>query len=410
MDPFRDDTNFAAELRALRPTPRPAFAAELDDRAAAGFPRESSLGDSPLGRLAARLRALPPRRLFLSAGATAVATLAVATAVVAVSEPGHPGAPASSDLFGQASPPEPSSGSRPSATSPPAHPSPSPIPHRVERGGSTQYESALPALSSTGESSGSSGAASGSGSAASGTESSAALETTGPFASKAPHRDVERSAELVLDANPSEVADDAARVFEAVHTYDGIVLSSSVRGGPAGNAGAEFELLIPSGKLGDALAAFSGIAEVRSRHDASDDITAPTVRLGEHLRDSRARIDGLLVQLARADTDAERAEVEAQLQVERRQAASLRSQVTKLSRRAHLSRVSLRIESGDVSTSGGGWGAGDALGDAGHILGIAAGVAIVGLAVLAPLALIALLAWLASRAWVRRNRERALGE
>ena len=82
-----------------------------------------------------------------------------------------------SGLFGQASPPEPSSGSRPSATSPPAHPSPSPIPHRVERGGSIQYESALPALSSKGESSGSSGAASGSGSAASGTESSAAVET-----------------------------------------------------------------------------------------------------------------------------------------------------------------------------------------------------------------------------------------
>ncbi len=47
--------------------------------------------------------------------------------------------------------------------------------------------------------------------------------------------------------------------------------------------------------------------------------------------------------------------------------------------------------------------------DAGHILTIAAGVTIVGLAILAPLALIALLAWLANRAGVRRARERALG-
>ena len=38
MDRFDDDTLFA-ELRELRPTPRPEFAAELDERAAAGFPR-----------------------------------------------------------------------------------------------------------------------------------------------------------------------------------------------------------------------------------------------------------------------------------------------------------------------------------------------------------------------------------
>ncbi len=52
---------------------------------------------------------------------------------------------------------------------------------------------------------------------------------------------------------------------------------------------------------------------------------------------------------------------------------------------------------------------GDALHDAGHILAVAAGVAIVGLAVLGPLALIALLIWLANRAWVHRSRQRALG-
>jgi flagellar biogenesis protein FliO len=37
-------------------------------------------------------------------------------------------------------------------------------------------------------------------------------------------------------------------------------------------------------------------------------------------------------------------------------------------------------------------------------------VAIVGLAVIGPLALIALLAWLVSRVWMRRSRERTLGE
>jgi hypothetical protein len=234
----------------------------------------------------------------------------------------------------------------------------------------------------------------------------------GFFDAKARHRDIERSANLVLGADPSEVGEDAAKVFDAVHTYHGVVLSSSVDGGAAGHAGARFELTIPSAKLDDALAALSAIAEVRSRHDATSDITAPTVSFEEHLQDSQAKVDGLLVQLAGAETDSERAEVEAVLSAERRHAAVLHSQLTRLHKQASLSRVSLRIETGGAPASsggsGGGWGAGDALGDAGHILGIAAGVTIVGLAVLGPFALIALLVWLGTRAWIRRDRKRAL--
>jgi hypothetical protein len=381
VDPFRDDIDFAAELRALRPAPRPAFAAELDERAAAGFPRRSSVAGSPPGRLVARVRALPPRRLAFSAGATALATLAVATVVVAVSEPDSSTAPVAAlsgerqaghvdklTLFSGA-------GRKAKLT-----PFTRPAQHGAQGSSSMQF-------------------------------SRARNRKIGPYVFPAHHRNVERSAQMVLGADSNEVANDASRVFETVHAYDGIVLSSSVAGGAAGDAQARFELLIPAAKLGDALAAFSGIAEVRSRHDATDDITALTVSLGEDLQDSRAKIAGLLVQLAGADSASECAEVEAELHAERHRAASLRSRVTKLNRRANLSRVSLRIESGDTSASdgsGSSWGAGDALGDAGHILGIAAGVAIVGLAIVVPLALIALLSWLAGRAWVRRSRERVL--
>ena len=233
---------------------------------------------------------------------------------------------------------------------------------------------------------------------------------TGPFAAKAGQRDVERSAEMVLGADPADVGKDAAAVFDAVHAVDGIVLRSSVRGGGAGYAGARFELLIPAAKLGDALAAFSAIDLVVSRHEATDDITAPTVRSGELLRDSRARIDGLLAQLSQADSDSERAATEAELRAERRHNAHLRSRLSSLERRANLARVSVRIETGaaaDAADSGS-WGIGDALDDAGHILGIAAAVTVVGLAIVGPLALIALLAWLLSRAWIRRGRGRAL--
>jgi hypothetical protein len=241
--------------------------------------------------------------------------------------------------------------------------------------------------------------------------SSSSAGSSGPFASHARNRDIERAAQIALGADPADVRSDAAKVFDAVHAADGIVLSSSIRDGAAGEAGARFDLLIPSGKLGDTLAAFSSIDEVLSRHESTQDITAPTIGVGERLRDSRARIEGLLAQLATTTTDAERAAVEAELRSERARAAALRSRLSDLSRRANLSRVSLRIETGESSgggSTGGSWGVGDGLHEAGRILAIAAGVTVVGLAAIAPIALLILLAWLAHRTWVRTRRERAL--
>ena len=87
MEPFRDDKDLAAELRALRPEPRPEFTAKLDERAAAGFPRRSAHSGGTLAGLFSRLRAVPPRRLALSAGTTALVAIAIATVVVAGNEP-----------------------------------------------------------------------------------------------------------------------------------------------------------------------------------------------------------------------------------------------------------------------------------------------------------------------------------
>src|ERR1700709_2045766 len=95
MEPFKDENDLIAELRALRPRPSQEFAAGLDERAAAGFPRRSGRTDSPLRAFVARLRALPPRRLAFSAGATALATLALATALVTVNGAEDSGSPAS---------------------------------------------------------------------------------------------------------------------------------------------------------------------------------------------------------------------------------------------------------------------------------------------------------------------------
>jgi hypothetical protein len=389
MEPSRDEILFAT-LESLRPPPSPAFAAELDARAAAGFPRPSAAATSPLARLAARARAVRPRQLVFAGGAAALATVAIATVVVVS---GNRSSGTDSEVAVT------SAGLAESAA--PRHPAAKPA-HLNE------FSEEVPTAEAA-ESSASAGVEA---------ESPAGLEQeartvapgSGPYASQAHHRDVEYAAEMVLGTKPEAVGDAAGKVFDTLHQYGGIVLDSSVRGGSEDGAGAEFELLIPSAKLGDALAAFSGIAEVHSRHETSNDITAPTVTTSELLQDSHARVESLLNQLADTETEVERDAVEAQLRGERRHAARLQASLTNLQRRASFSHVSLRIESGGShSSSGGGWDLGDAFHDAGQVLTVGAGVAIVALAVLAPIALIALLFWLANRAWVRQRRERALG-
>jgi hypothetical protein len=386
MEPLRDD-QLIAELQALRPTPRPAFAAELDERAAAGFPRRSRLPEAPLARLVEKLRTVPPRRLLLPVGGLAVLAIAVTTALVASQE-------GSNHQLLSLRPPGAAE-----------TPSPRQLTHKTQREGRILEHPQPPeAEVSTPE------ATSGAGAAI--TESSGTVNFNGSAnfnGANIRNRDVERAAEVVLGAEPEEVADDAAKVFEAVHANRGIVMRSSTRQGAAGEAGARFVLLIPSTKLPDALAAFSEIDEVLSRHEATADITAPTVSTGELLKESRARIDSLLAQLEETATESEREAVEAELRHERRHASRLATQLTHLHRRADFSRVSLRIVTGaDESSGGGAWGIDNALDDAGHVLTVAAAVTLVALAVIGPVALIALLAWLSHRAWVRRQRRRVL--
>jgi hypothetical protein len=388
METPRDrDDRLAAELRALRPAPSPKFAAKLDERAAAGFPRRSRWPRLSLDRLPA----MSPRRWLIPASGVAVVAIAIATTVI------------SSDSSKQTPQPQLSQGSAGNSE------------QAAKPGGSTlgkmvPFDQAVPVAPSA-------QAASGSAEAEVGASSNSSFDNSGRYAGGGSHlvrlhrRAVEHSAEVVLGAAPDDVADDSAQVFEAVHAHDGIVLRSSTREGQAGQAGATFELLIPSAKLGDALAALSAIDEVRSRHEATDDITAPTVATGELLQDSKARIDSLLAQLEAAETESEREAVEAELAQERRHRSRLRAQLQHFERRADYSRVLLRIETGtenESGTGGGRWGVGDALGDAGQILAVAAAVAVVGLAILGPIALVALLAWLTHRAWVRRERRRVL--
>jgi hypothetical protein len=394
MTSFRDD-ELATMLRELRPAPSAEFAAELDARAEAGFPRRAVAGASTHERVFARLRSIPPRRALPAAGGVAVAAVVIATAVLAGSGNGAHDAVsvATEHSFANGAPSAPATG-----TADRAHGGRSPVP--VHSAAAGESNTAGPGGEEFVE-----------GEVGSSAESAPKLASprSGPYASHHSGRDIERGASITLADDPSRVRSDAARVFEAVHATNGIVLNSAIRDGASGEAGASFELLIPTAKLGDAMASFAGIADVRGRHEATRDITAGTVGVGEKLGDSAARVRGLLIQLEEAGTDPARTAVEIQLRGERARMANLRSRLAGLRRRANLSHVSLRIETGDSSQgASGAWGIGDGLDDAGRILAVAAGVSVIGLAALAPLALLALLPWLARRAYLARARARAL--
>jgi hypothetical protein len=441
MDKFDDDT-LLAELRELRPTPRPEFTAELDERAAAGFPRrDSRAGANPFAHFANWIRGKSAGALLVPAVGLAIAVLAAAGVVVAIGSHGGSGG----DLMTSAATRSESSGGAAEMSEGGEEAGESVEEAKKTLGGAVPP--AAPPARSHGQfegnffGEGTQGHAKSSGTAApeeaegtmhSGeveaeTEEAAPVEAEGSSGVSATgtagkvkirgHRDVERSSAIVLGTKPNQVAGAAAKVYAAVHAAGGIVLNSSVESGSAGATGASFSLLIPSGKVDDALAAFSRIAEVRSRHDATQDITKPTVGVTEELRDSNASIEGLLKELGSAETESERESVEARLREERRRHAAIRASLDHLHKRASMSEVSLRIVTGHGAgavpagkgKSGGDWSVGDALHDAGHILTVAAGVLLIALAILAPIALIALLLWSLNRFRVRRLRERALG-
>jgi hypothetical protein len=422
MDRFDDDT-LLAELREIRPEPRPEFAAELDEWAAAGFPRrDSRAGKGPFGQLAAHLRDLrakSARQWLVPAVGLTIAVLATAGVVVAIGSHGGSGgelmtnaARSGESSGGGAEMSEAAGAEATESFAPPRKATKSNETAAPEEAEGTKHSGAAEAPVEAEEEA--------SIEAAPAEESATGTPTFNaqvPAIKAGGHRDVERSSSIVLGTKPDQVASAAAKVYAAVHAANGIVLSSSVESGSTGDSGASFSLLIPSGKVVDALASFSQIAEVRSRHDATNDITAPTVGVTEELRDSNASIEGLLKELGNVETEGERESVEARLREERRHHAAIRASLEHLHKRASMSEVSLRIVTGHGAgavpvgkgKSGGNWSVGDALHDAGHILTIVAGVTLIGLAILAPFLLVGLLAWLGNRFRVRRLRERALG-
>jgi hypothetical protein len=379
------------ELRADRPEPELDFARRLDEWAEAGFPRDLGLGPRTASRTGAlrrawdRLSSTPPRRILLPAGALATA---VVVAGVAISQNG-------SDTPGLVAPAPPQTQGTKPAAPPPATSAESAA--GAERSveavpapaASDEYSLTLPA--STPKPSGGTGVAHGTGGIARGTD----------------QRIVDATARITLGAPANEVQDVANGVVDVTDHYQGVVLDSQVTSDQAG-ARASFELEIPFKQLGAALTDLSGLADVISRTEGGEDITARAVRARKDLANTLDQIRKARIELIRADTREQRLVIKSQIASLQATADAHQTALNGVKRQGRFATVAVDVTSNGPTTDDGNWSLGDALHDAGRVLEVIGGIALITLAILLPVSLIAALIAFAVGRSRRRSRENAL--
>lgn len=205
----------------------------------------------------------------------------------------------------------------------------------------------------------------------------------------------------------------AQEVFDVVGAQNGYVSNSTVTatGGPGGYA--EFQLSVPSATLAETMTHLSQLryARVTSRTDSTSDVTSQFNSVNAQLSQSEALRTSLLKQLQNATTQAQISSLQAQLSDTNAKITSARSALRSLTHQVNFTQVSLSVQAGFVAAvkpGGGGFTIGNAAHDAGRVLTVAAGAALIALAVLVPLALLGALGWWVAGALRRRRREQAL--
>jgi hypothetical protein len=226
-------------------------------------------------------------------------------------------------------------------------------------------------------------------------------------------RQVVQSAQVMLGVVPGRIDEVSQQVFNVVGQEKGFVNSSNVTSGAGGSA--FFQLSVPGPNLAATLGALSDLkgAHVLSRTDNTNDITGQVGGAGQRLAEARALRRSLLKQLADAVTTEQVDSIQARLHDANASIASDLSKLRGLQRQVAYSNITLRIQpatgTGPVThDNSSGFTIGKAAHDAGRVLVVVAGVALIALAVMVPVALVvALLAWVGS-AVRRRRREQAL--
>ncbi|MCW2994929.1 MAG: hypothetical protein JWQ18_2424 [Conexibacter sp.] len=367
-----------ADVRAARPEPDAAFLAKLDARVHDGFPLAKV-------KEPRRARLRLPTLFAPGLGFAVVVALAVLVATL-----GH-GSGGGGDSASSSSS---SSGSTSSGLAKELDAAPTP-------------QAAPSAGEASSDSSSSSSASSSSSSSAAAPKASPAI-TSAPAA---PDRKVQRAAELTLTPKPGDVQDTADGVVRETQAAGGYVQQSDIATRDSGGE-ASFTLRIPSARLDETLARLSKLAHVGALSQSASDITSAFDSASAQLSDARAERAALLRALGKATTDRQIASLRARLADNRSEIAQRKGALDAQRRRADLATVAVTVEGRRAAAKkddgGGAWTPRDALHDAGRILEVAGGVALIALAVLAPLAILAALALLAGHTLRRRRREGAL--
>ncbi|HUO70168.1 MAG TPA: DUF4349 domain-containing protein [Solirubrobacteraceae bacterium] len=391
VDPqYADIAELALLLVAERPAVDPEFGAAMDARVRRRFTvtKEATAAASP--RRVHRIWPWWPQLAALSGGVAAAVVLGVALGSGGSRTSGvsAPGLRSSSSAATTAS----------SAAVAPVTPAPA------------QGERALPSTSA-GSATSSAGTAFGSvpGSPSAGSQAGTASPAPAPNGRK-----IIQSAQLALSTAPNRVGDVAQEVFNVVGRENGIVRRSSVTATGGTDGYAQFELSVPSAALQTTMASLSRLpyAHVASRTDSTQDVNGTYVSIQHRLADDRALRTALLKQLASATTQQQIDSLTARIHDAEASIAGDLATLRSLNRQIDYSQISVSINAAQTPVTHGagtgGFSLGKAAHDAGRVLTIGAGVALIALAVLVPVGLVAALVWWIGSAVRRRRREHAL--
>lgn len=372
VDPAHAElAELALLLAAERPQPAPAFAQALDDRVAQRF---------PAGQPSAGKRRRAGRWWLWTPAAGLAAVLLVAVVIV---------------LGGSSTPVRTMAGSSASSAAAGVPRRTSSAPHGASSAAASAAKTAAAAASQ----------------APLGLDSAAGTPPQPP----ANGRKTIQGAQLWLTTSPSRIEDVAQQVFVVVGQVHGIVNRSMVSAthGPGGYA--QFQLRIPSNSMPQAMAALSSLryARVATRTDTTQDVNDQYQGDVRRLADDRALRASLLKQLADAVTQGQIDSLRARIHDAETAMSNDQAALRSLNSQVDYSQVAVTINGGTVpmavpSVGGGGFTFHRALHDAGRVLTVAAGVAVICLAALVPFALLGGLAWWIGAALRRRRREQAL--
>ena len=380
-----------SDLRAERSAPESEFGDALDRWAAAGFPRGRRPGLSPKatasdagGRFRLFMASLTPRKLAYAGGAAA--TLVVL--VVGVSQVdfdsggtrGDSGFSAGDDAGGGAV-----QESSPSQAEPRGDFGAAQAPAVTDKAS----PEALNALGNRRQSRDTDGFSD---------------SRPGPAGGQEERR-VERDAQMTLAAPADEVQDVTNEAITVVESNRGVVESSQTSG-TDDQARATLQLVIPTRTLDTTLDQLSDLADVKSLSEGTVDITRPFVDAKDELAGLRAERVALINQIQAADTEEELDQLRARLDVLLNTIAQAEADFDNIQRRAALSNVTLQITSEGADE--GDWSFDEAIDDAGRVLEVGAGIALIAGAVLLPLALVGAIIYFVMSAARNRARERAL--